>query len=96
MTNDTNSLAEFRFGYTTSRYPETVNFYKNTLGWEVFRSWDRGPCQKGTIVRSPNGVGLIEIEEGTQIPVFTGELYIEVEDVDGLYESALSKNITIV
>lgn len=88
--------AEFRFYYYTDRYAETVSFYKNILQLEEVRSWDRGDCEKGAIFRSPNGVGLIEIEEGTEVPVLQGALYIEVEDVDRWYEMAVEKNIKIV
>src|SRR5262245_45767140 len=90
------SSGEFRFYYFTSRYDETVSFYKETLQLEIFRSWDRGICNKGTIFRSPNGAGLIEIEEGTEIPTIQGALYIEVEDVDDWYEMAVRKKLNII
>ncbi len=64
-----NSL-EFRFYYFTKRYVETVSFYRHILQLEEVHSWDRGYCEKGTIFRSPNGTGLIEIEEGEEIPTF--------------------------
>ena len=87
---------EFRFCYSTPHYAETVSFYKDTLQLEELRSWDRGGYQKGTIFKSPNGMGLIEIEEGTETPNLNGELYIEVEDVDHWYEMAVNKKLTIV
>lgn len=87
---------EFRFFYSTPLYSETISFYKDLLEWEVFRSWDRGPNDKGTIFKSPNGSGLIEILEGTDQPALQGELYIQVEDVDHLYELMVKKNITII
>jgi predicted enzyme related to lactoylglutathione lyase len=95
MTN-INNPPEFRFCYSTPLYTETISFYKNLLQWEVFRSWDRGVNEKGTIFKSPNGAGLIEIEEGTITPALQGELYIEVEDVDHMYEMLVEKNIKIV
>ncbi len=95
MTN-TLDLPEFRFYYFTSRYTETVSFYRDTLQLEVFRSWDRGNCEKGTIFRSPNGNGLIEIEEGVEIPIIQGVIYIEVEDVDFWYEMIVKKKVNIV
>ena len=95
MTNTLN-LPEFRFYYFTSRYAETVSFYRDTLQLEVFRSWDRGNCEKGTIFRSPNGNGLIEIEEGVEIPIIQGVIYIEVEDVDFWYEMIVKKKVNIV
>ena len=95
MTNTLN-LPEFRFYYFTRRYAETVSFYRDTLQLEIFRSWDRGNCEKGTIFRSPNGNGLIEIEEGVEIPIIQGVIYIEVEDVDFWYEMIVKKKVNIV
>ncbi len=94
MSADKNS-SEFRFCYATPRYAETVTFYKDILQLEEFRSWDRGYCQKGTIFKSPNGSGFIEIEEGTESPSIQGHLYIEVEDVDFWYEVAVKNKIRI-
>lgn len=87
---------EFRFCYSTPRYSETVSFYNDILQLKELRSWDRGPNQKGTIFISPNGTGLIEIEEGTEIPTIHGELYIEVDDVDLWYEKISGKKISTV
>ena len=94
--NNTEQLSEFRFYYFTNRYEETISFYRNILQLKEFRSWDRGYCQKGTIFHSPNGTGLIEIEEGIDAPILQGALYIEVTDVDSWYEIALAKKIKIV
>ncbi len=95
MSNISNS-PEFRFFYFTPIYEETVLFYKNRLRLKELRSWDRGPCQKGTIFQSPNGSGLIEILEGTTTPVLQGEIYIEVEDVDHWHEKIVEEKIRIV
>lgn len=76
---------EFRFYYFTPRYEETVSFYRDVLGFEVYRAWDR-PGDRGTIFRSPNGAGLIEIEAGSTPPSIQGGYYIEVDDVDGWNE----------
>ena len=82
---------EFRFFYFTNRYLETVAFYKDLLQLEVIRSWNRGLYDKGTIFKSPNGTGWIEIEEGPEPAQLQGGLYIEVEDVDFWYETILDK-----
>lgn len=82
------SEREFRFYYFTPRYEETVAFYRDALGLAVFRSWDRGEAHRGTVFRSPNGVGLIEIEAGTMAPQIAGGFYIEVDDLDRWYERA--------
>jgi predicted enzyme related to lactoylglutathione lyase len=93
---DSANLFEFRFYYFTNRYTETIYFYRNMLELEELRSWDRGYCQKGTIFQSPNGTGLIEIEEGIESPILQGGLYIEVEDVDDWYEKTVAKGIKII
>ncbi len=95
MVNNKN-LAEFRFYYYTNTYKETVFFYENMLELEIVDSWDRGDNQRGTIFRSPNGIGLIEIEEGSETPVLQGALLIEVENVDVWYENIIKKEIKIV
>ncbi|MFT3909041.1 MAG: VOC family protein [Ferruginibacter sp.] len=94
--SDKKLLPEFRFYYFTDKYEETVSFYKNLLQLEVMRSWDRGPGEKGTIFYSPNGTGLIEIEEGTTSPVIQGALYIQVEDVDRWYGIAINNHVKII
>lgn len=76
---------EFRFYYFTSFYEQTVSFYRDLLGLEVYRTWDRGELQRGTIFCSPNGQGLIEIEAGPSAPSMLGGLYIEVGDVESWY-----------
>lgn len=91
-----NTPPEFRYSYSTTLYSETVSFYKDLLQWEVYNSWDRGINEKGTIFKSPNRTGLIEILEGTVNPTLQGELYIQVEDVDHFYEMIVKKNITII
>jgi len=93
--NKISSSPEFRFCYSTPLYAETILFYTNMLKLEVLRSWDRGLYQKGCIFRSPDGAGLIEIEEGSTAPVLQGELYIEVEDVDHWHEKIVNEKIRI-
>ena len=94
--NKISNSPEFRFCYYTPLYDETVSFYKHRLQLEELRSWDRGSCQKGTIFRTPNGTGQIEIEEGTIAPVLQGELYIEVENVDQWYDKIVQEKIRII
>jgi predicted enzyme related to lactoylglutathione lyase len=87
---------EFRFYYSTNRYEETISFYKTSLQLKEMNSWNRGYCDKGTVFQSPNGSGLIEVEESTESPVLQGSLYIEVEDVDAWHALAVANNIEIV
>jgi predicted enzyme related to lactoylglutathione lyase len=93
---ENNSLPEFRFYYFTSLYHETVLFYKNVLELKEMRSWDRGTNNRGTIFYSPNGTGLIEIEEGDKTPVIQGALYIEVQDVDEWYRQLSKHPVKII
>ncbi|HVG23186.1 MAG TPA: VOC family protein [Thermoanaerobaculia bacterium] len=76
---------EFRFYYFTARYDETIAFYRDVLGLAVYTSWDRGD-DRGTIFRSPNGVGFIEIEAGGDVPSLAGGFYVEVADLEVRYE----------
>ncbi len=82
---------EFRFFYFTPLYDTTVEFYRKSLGLEVFNSWDRPDGDRGTIFHSPNGVGLIEIEAGEHLPSLLGGFYIEVENLDD-WHSKLRQN----
>src|SRR6185312_10169253 len=72
---------EFRFYYFTSRYEQTVRFYRDILRLEVRSTWDRPGGERGTVFRSPNGVGLIEIEAGDRMPSLAGGFYVEVADL---------------
>ena len=95
--NAKNKMPESRFGYTTNLYAETISFYKNILQLEIYNSWDRGANDKGTIFKSPNGSGLLEIEEGETVPVISGaSLYIEVDNIDRLYEMAVNQAVRII
>ncbi len=92
-----NKISESRFGYTTNLYAETISFYKNILQLEIYNSWDRGANDKGTIFKSPNGSGLLEIEEGETVPVISGaSLYIEVDNIDKLYDMAVKQAVRII
>lgn len=87
---------EFRFYYFTSLYEQTVAFYRDVLRFEIYHSWDRGPEERGTIFRSPNGAGLIEVEAGERPPSIGGGFYIEVGDVEGRYEDARRRGAPIL
>lgn len=86
---------EFRFYYFTSNYDMTVAFYRDSLGFEIYRAWDRNPTDRGTIFTSPNGSGFIEIEQGDDASPVRGGVYIEVDDVDGWYAMIRARNIPI-
>ncbi len=40
---------QFRFGYFTERYDETVAFYRDGLGLPVLESWDRDDTDRGVL-----------------------------------------------
>ena len=86
---------EFRFYYFTSLYDETVAFYRDTLGLEIFRSWDRSPADRGHIFRSPTGEGFIEIEAGDSVPSINGGFYIQSNDVEEVYRRVKSRGAPI-
>lgn len=87
---------EFRFYYFTPMYEQTVAFYRDTLRFEIYTAWDRGAEDRGTIFRSPNGSGFIEIEAGGQEPSIMGGFYIEVADVGRWYEDVRRRGAPIL
>jgi predicted enzyme related to lactoylglutathione lyase len=87
---------EFRFYYFTPLYEQTVMFYRDVLRFEIYRAWDRGAADRGTIFRSPSGDGFIEIEAGEQQPSILGGFYIEVADVEKLYEEVRRQGAPIL
>jgi catechol 2,3-dioxygenase-like lactoylglutathione lyase family enzyme len=87
---------EFRFYYFTPLYEQTVAFYRDVLCFEIYHAWDRGAADRGTIFRSPNGVGFIEIEAGEEPPSILGGFYIEVADVGGWYEEVRRRGAPIL
>ena len=86
---------EFRFYFFTSKYDETVAFYRDVLQLKVDRSWDRSDQHRGTVFASPNGTGLIEVEQGDKLPQIYGGFYIEVDDIDGWYGRVTAAGATI-
>jgi len=86
---------EFRFYYFTPLYEQTIEFYRDSLGFAIFRSWDRPDGDRGTIFRSPNGAGLIEIEAGDRGPSIHGGFYIEVANIDEIYARLRSAGVAI-
>ena len=87
---------EFRFYYFTTRYEETVAFYRDSLGLPVYRTWHREDGDRGTIFIAPNSRGLIEIEDGARDPAFTGGLYIEVPDLEFWYKRVRESGAPLV
>ena len=87
---------EFRFYYFTLLYEQTVAFYRDILGFDIYHDWNRGAEDRGTIFRSPNGAGFVEIEAGGHAPSIRGGFYIEVTDVERLYEEVRRRGATFL
>ncbi len=79
---------EFRAVWFPRDYDAAVAFYRDTLGLEQVGGWDRGPEDKGALLAAGSGiVELIQLHEGQAYVAPTGVgLYVEVDDVDELYE----------
>jgi len=60
------------------------------------KSWEDGPLQPGMVFLSPNGTGLIEIEERIDIPIIHEGLYIEIMDVHAWYQKLTQKEVKIL
>ena len=50
------SLGQFRFGYYTPLYAETVAFYRERLGFPLLESWDRDMDDRGSLFSVASGV----------------------------------------
>lgn len=88
-------MLEFRFFYFTAHYDACVAFYRDGLDLAIVRSWDRGPADRGTIFRAPNGGGMIEIESGEDGPPSHAGFYIQVDDVRAWYERARQRGLSV-
>jgi catechol 2,3-dioxygenase-like lactoylglutathione lyase family enzyme len=88
---------EFRFIFWANDYDKTVDFYRNQLECPVIQDWDRGPTQKGTVIK----LGSIEVEilavspDREAIRPQGFELSLEVDDVNAYYQYVKSKGIAI-
>lgn len=79
-------------------YPEdfatSKQFYKDILGFEIAREWDRGQTDKGVMFNT--GSGVIELlSKGEKENVKGCSLSLEVENVKALWEK-LKDNATVV
>lgn len=94
---------KFRFAYTTSSYEETCAFYRETLELQTAFAWDRSDDDKGTLFIA--GEALIELLQkpikenacidGLDYRTPQGAfIVIQVSNIEDLYESLHSKNIS--
>lgn len=94
---------QFRFGYFTARYDETVAFYREKLGLPVVESWDRSPDDRGTLFAASSGmIEVLIFPKGDQPEHLWDErspqgafMAIEVEEVDSLYGRVMAAGLPI-
>ena len=94
---------EFRFAYFTRNYEATVEFYKDGMELPVVETWDRGPDDRGTLLRAASG--LIEVlafpNRGDSSHLWDDRppqgafMVIEVDQVEKRYERAVQKGLPI-
>jgi len=93
---------QFRCAFFTNEFESTVDFYKNTLGFEMGETWDRASDDKGAIFLA--GTGMIEV---LTMPRHNEDwvwdkrrpqglaIVIEIEDIDGFYKGLLNQGAPI-
>jgi uncharacterized glyoxalase superfamily protein PhnB len=99
----TTPASQFRFGYFTTRYDETVAFYRDDLQLAVLESWDRDAEDRGTLFTA--GAGIIEVLFRPSGPASShlwddrapqgAFMSIETADVDRVYELAVARRLPI-
>ncbi|MDP5157305.1 MAG: VOC family protein [Flaviramulus sp.] len=93
---------QFRFTFFTNKYVETLEFYKDKLGFNLEHIWDRNQNDKGALFQAGNG--LIEVMKfpNTHEIQISGLDYrtpqgvfmcIQVWNIDELYDKYKSINI---
>jgi catechol 2,3-dioxygenase-like lactoylglutathione lyase family enzyme len=50
------SRGQFRFGYFTPLYEETVAFYRDRLGFPLIESWNRNIDDRGSLFSAASGI----------------------------------------
>jgi catechol 2,3-dioxygenase-like lactoylglutathione lyase family enzyme len=94
---------QFRFGYFTPLYEETVAFYRDGLELPVVESWDRGREDRGTLFRA--AAGLVEVlarpKSGRVAAPWDPRppqgvfMVVEADDVGERFRRAVSLGLTI-
>ena len=81
---------QFRVLIRPSDFDGSVAFYRDTLGLELFRSWDT-PHGRGAVFQASRGLIEVELGEGTSgDPGFKG-VVIQVDDADEAYRELLAR-----
>jgi len=94
---------QFRFGYFTPKYEETVAFYREGLEFHSIEAWDRTPDDRGTLFRAASGVievlALPASDQSDHLwderPAQGAFMVIEMDQVEALYQSAVEKGLPI-
>lgn len=81
---------QFRALIRPSDYDRSVAFYRETLGLDVYRSWDQ-PHGKGTVFRTGSGLIEIELGEGTSGPPGFKGVVIQVDSADEAYRELVDR-----
>jgi catechol 2,3-dioxygenase-like lactoylglutathione lyase family enzyme len=93
---------QFRFGYFTPKYEQTIAFYRDRLEFPIVEAWDRDPDDRGTLFSA--AAGMIEV---LAAPTGASEhlwddrspqgafMVIEVEAVAAVYERAIAQGLPI-
>jgi catechol 2,3-dioxygenase-like lactoylglutathione lyase family enzyme len=94
---------QFRFGYFTERFDETVAFYRDGLGLPVLESWDRDEDDRGILLAA--GAGVIEVQFLSRRkplehvwddrPPQGAFMAIETGDLEAVYRTACERGLAI-
>ncbi len=81
---------ELRIVFRVRKYDQAREFYEQTLGLSVLNEWNRSDSDRGVVYAL--GRAQLEILKADTDPIAEGTYtYIEVTDVDALWESLAGK-----
>lgn len=93
---------QFRFAFFTSRYEETLDFYRNGLGLPILGSWDRSPDDRGTVFGAASGmIEVLAMPQGESDHLFDDRppqgafMVVEVERIDAFHSRLLDNGVPI-
>jgi predicted enzyme related to lactoylglutathione lyase len=90
-----NFQGEVRVVFFTNQFDKMSDFYKNILGLPVFKTFDHGEFQRGTVFElNKTLIELLEKKNGV-ISQTDSYLYIEKNNVKDFFEQIKSKVIVI-